>query len=284
MIFAAALALSAVTDGPMMPSSKWVVDYRADMCLVSRQFGAKPALTMFGLKPSILMDGKSATIFLLTPNDGRRGLRHGSAAITLQPSGEKRTLDYDAGVPKGESLRVYEISADAEFMGHLGQATGLTIEAGKDSFSLSTGKVQPVLDAMATCNDDLIRSWGADPAARAEPSGHPNTWFDNSDSPRRQAPQCTRPDGDRGHGEHQRRANRMPCRNHVRRPRPGQHGLRDRQETRALSEQRWRRSLRDILGPLDFVERLTSPTITIRFVHSMLATAIPRSTPARRSA
>lgn len=183
MIFAAALALGAVTDEPMMPSSKWVVDYRADMCLVSRQFGAKPALTMFGLKPSILMDGKSATIFLLTPNDGRRGLRHGSAAITLQPSGEKRTLDYDTGVPKGESLRVYEISADAEFMGHLGQATGLTIEAGKDSFSLSTGKVQPVLDAMATCNDDLIRSWGADPAARAEPSGHPNTWFDNSDYP-----------------------------------------------------------------------------------------------------
>jgi TonB family protein len=183
MIFAVALALGAATDGPMTPSSKWVVDYRADMCLVSRQFGAKPNLTMFGLKPAVLMDGKSATIFLLTPNEGSRGFRHGSAAITLQPTGETRSFDYDSDVPKGDSLRVYEMMADADFMGHLGQATGLTIEAGKDSFSLATGKVQPVLDAVATCNDDLIRSWGADPDAKAEPLGNPGSWFNNADYP-----------------------------------------------------------------------------------------------------
>lgn len=185
MIFAAALALGAAADGPMTPSSKWVVDYRADMCLVSRQFGTKPNLTMFGLKPATLMGSKWATIFVLTADDGRRGFRHGSAAITLQPSGEKRRFDYYSDVPAGDSLRAYEVVADADFMGHLGRATGLTIEAGKGSFSLATGEVQPVLDAMATCNDDLIRSWGADPAAMAEPLGNPGTWFTDSDYPPR---------------------------------------------------------------------------------------------------
>ena len=51
--------------------------------------------------------------------------------------------------------------------------------------SFATGKVEPVLKALRTCNDNLLRSWGVDPAARAmTPRGvSPADWFPPSSYP-----------------------------------------------------------------------------------------------------
>jgi TonB family protein len=72
---------------------------------------------------------------------------------------------------------------DANDLALIAQSTGLTIDTGKKSVTLATGKLQLALDAAAKCNDDLIRSWGVDPTAKATPVGNPGEWFTDDDYP-----------------------------------------------------------------------------------------------------
>jgi len=183
MIITTMLALAAAQAAPMTPSSKWVVDYRPDMCLASRTFGVAAAPTIFGFEPSITMDDAGAMLLIVTP-DPHGGVRTGRATVTLS-SGEKKTLDYVSWTFKNESAaqRAFEVSADSDFMTKLDQSTALSMDAGKDSFALATGPFTKVLAAMKTCTDNLLRSWGVDPAAKAVPMGNPGGWFTDDDYP-----------------------------------------------------------------------------------------------------
>lgn len=172
-------ALAAVTSpSPLAPSGKWIVEYRDDMCLASRAFGPAGATVTFALKPGISIGDGSQTLFVLTAKTGA-GVRRGTATITASPSGLQRQVNYVSWIPKGDKLRGYEVEANAEFITSLGDAAGLTITAGKDSFSFATGKMLPVLNALTTCNEDLLRGWGVDPAASAKTLNgvSPATWF-----------------------------------------------------------------------------------------------------------
>ncbi|HEX4693892.1 energy transducer TonB [Sphingomonas sp.] len=180
----AAIAV-VTTPAPLAPAGKWVVDYRKDMCLVSRPFGPADTATIFALKPAIAMTEGGQTLFVLAPNTGGTGVRRGQATVTPLQSGQQKKFDYVSWVPKGTKLRAYEIEANADFAGSLGEATGVAIDAGKDGFSFATGKLQPVMTALATCNQDLFRSWGIDPTAKAstQHGANPGSWFKDGDYP-----------------------------------------------------------------------------------------------------
>ncbi|MDB5679992.1 energy transducer TonB [Sphingomonas bacterium] len=173
------LALAAATTPvPLAPSGKWIVDYQKDMCLVSRAFGPTDASTMLVLKPGVSMEDGGQTLYVLTPSSGG-GVRRGRAVVVAQPSGQQWQIDYVSWLPKGTTLRGYEVHADQDVVAVLAQSTGVTITPGKDGFSFVTGKMQPVLNALTACNDDLFKSWGIDPAAKAVPRRgmSPGTWF-----------------------------------------------------------------------------------------------------------
>ena len=179
---AAILAFAAAQAASLSPSSKWVVDYRPDMCVASRTFGAAETPTVFGFEPSITMDDAGAMLLIVTPAS-RGGVRTGEAIVTLS-SGEKKTLDYVSWVIKNPSpMRAFEVTVDSGFMSKLDQSTTLSMDAGKDSIALATGPFTKVLAAMKTCTDNLLRSWGVNPAAKAEPIGSPGGWFTNDDYP-----------------------------------------------------------------------------------------------------
>lgn len=172
----------AGTDAVLIPSGKWTVDYRADKCVASRPFGTERVTTLT-LQPFVSLDIKGATLSVVVPNTEGGGDRKGKAKISLRPAGTTRMLDYISRQPQANGPRSYEISLDPDIMAQLGQATSLAIDAGKESVALETGKLQPVIDAAAKCSDDLMRSWGVDPAARAEPIGNPGGWFTDNDYP-----------------------------------------------------------------------------------------------------
>jgi TonB family protein len=174
-LFATLLA-AAATQTPLAPSGKWTVDYQKDMCLVSRPFGPD-AGTIFAIKPAVSMQGGGQKLFVLAPNVGGKGVRSGQATVTLQPSGVQKKVDYVSWIPKGTEFRGYEIDADADLVTAMGEATGLGMTAGKDSFSFATGKMQPVFKALTACNENLFRSWGVDPTAKAATLGNPARWF-----------------------------------------------------------------------------------------------------------
>ncbi len=178
-----ALVAAATPVTPLQPIGKWVVDYRADMCLVGRDFGDASNPTIFALKPSVSIDSRSADLFVLVPSSGDKGVHRGVATVTFQPSGVARKLDYVSWVPTGTRQRGYELPLAGDLTGTLRQSTGVQIEVGKSSFAMATGKIEPVMTALAICIDDLYRSWGVDPAARAVPRENPGAWFSNDNYP-----------------------------------------------------------------------------------------------------
>jgi len=183
MVFATMLALATVQSAPLTPSGKWTVDYQPTMCVAARQFGPAENATYLAFQPPVSMDTLAVKFFILAPNVGGSDVERGKATITLQPSGTTKSVNYVSRIPKRNGPRAYEMEVDATFMAQVGQSNGLSINAGKKSLSFMSGKMQPVLSAMATCNDRLMRRWGVDPAAKAEAIGSPGDWFDYTDYP-----------------------------------------------------------------------------------------------------
>lgn len=181
MLLAGLLAFAGA-DTVLAPSGKWTVDYRADKCVASRPFGTEP-VTNLTLQPFVSLDIKGAMLIVVVPNTEGGGVRNGKAKISLRPAGTTKMLDYVSRQPQPDGARSYEMSLDPDTMAQIGQATSLVIDAGKESVALETGKLQPVIDAAEKCNDDLMRSWGVDPAARAAPIGNPGEWFTDNDYP-----------------------------------------------------------------------------------------------------
>lgn len=178
-MIAMAAATAATDPVALAPSGKWIVDYQEQMCLVSRSFGPATATTMFAIKPAISLDETGQTLYLVTPSTGSKGVRHGPGTVTLQPSGLQKKIDYVSVVLKGTDFRGYEIYADADLIASLRESTGVAFGLGKESFAIATGKMGPVLKALTTCNETLLRSWGVDPAARASAASgsSPASWF-----------------------------------------------------------------------------------------------------------
>ncbi|MEO5492988.1 MAG: energy transducer TonB [Sphingomonas sp.] len=176
---------TATAPAPIAPSGRWVVDYQKDMCIVSRPFGQGDSNTMFAIKPSVSMDDNAQTLFFVAPNVGDNGVRRGQAIVTLGPSGEQMKVSYVSTVPKGTKVRGYEMYADAELTARLAQATAVSMKAGSTELSFATGKIEPVLKALRTCNESLFRSWGVDPAAmaKARDGVNPADWFMPGDYP-----------------------------------------------------------------------------------------------------
>lgn len=179
LILAALAAATTQSFGPLAPSGKWVVQYEKEMCLGSRAFGPADARTTFVFRPGISIVGGGRELYVLAPESGGGGVRRGQAIVTLIPSGVPTKLDYVSWQPKGTKTRAYRTYADADLIAAMTGSTGLTFAAGKDSFSLATGNVKPVLTALKTCSEDLLRTWGVEPGAEAQPASgaSPVTWF-----------------------------------------------------------------------------------------------------------
>lgn len=182
-MFITGLLALATADTLLMPSGKWTVDYEPTMCIASRQFGPAATPTYLAFQPSISMETSAVKLFILTPNEEGPGAKSGMATLKLQPSGESRSMSYFSLLPKQDGPRAYEIEIEADFMDKVGASTGLTLEAGKAAVEFTSGKIQPVLDAMTTCNNALMRQWGADPSAKAIAIGNPGSWFTDDDYP-----------------------------------------------------------------------------------------------------
>jgi hypothetical protein len=131
------------------------------------------------------MGAEGQQLFILTQQTGGAGMRAGQATITLLPSGKQTKPGFESWPTLSNKARAYEMHADADFVASLAEATGITVTFDNESFSLATGKMQPVLNALKTCNDNLIRGWGVDPAAMALPPQGVSaaSWFPQNSYP-----------------------------------------------------------------------------------------------------
>ncbi|TCD06742.1 hypothetical protein EYB45_03385 [Erythrobacteraceae bacterium CFH 75059] len=199
-----AAVLSVIASGAkaeevvLSPSSAWVLDYGDHRCRMTRAFGEGPTRTAFMLEQTQPSDTFSWTV--AGPLVDRFG--KGKVQVQFAPAFDGFEIDHDA------SLRVAEFGTAVASVTHeappptlisrtakprlrsepdaLSDGTAraarlrllnpehgrsiarLTLTKGGESVSLSFGSLEAPFKAMNACMDDLLVSWGMDPAELRE--------------------------------------------------------------------------------------------------------------------
>lgn len=185
----------------LAPSTPWHLDYSADSCRLDRTFGADSKQVLL-IIDAFAPVGQIAVQVIGKPVAGNGDLR--------QPV----TFGFGPDIPLLKSEEVLSGTVGPKevpmlFLGQLDLLNRRTTSrsdmpvtpaqvAAVSAFelrmrmarlTLQTGSFQAPMEAMRACTDDLVRSWGLDPAQQArrrstpEPIGNPGTWFTSSDYP-----------------------------------------------------------------------------------------------------
>lgn len=179
MLFWALLGLAQAAPVALSPSGKWQVDHNEASCFVAREFGvghAKVALA-FRLIPIL----KSYEVILI--GDASSSWRQGDLILTSTPSGAP--IKRAATLSKtSDGKPVLTASLDENELAAIAREPQLTLVP-PSSVALSANAVDKAFAAAKTCQDELVRSWGIDPAnASLMPSPlHPQNWVTDDDYP-----------------------------------------------------------------------------------------------------
>lgn len=177
-----------VAEAPLAPSGKWVAQFEDNLCLLSRPFGADGNAVRFAIRA--VPGDPSVSLYLLRPAPTAKRQREGSAELLLEPSGRRSTANFVESSAAVSGQRVARLSYPREDLALLAKTTAMTIDLGKDApVRLRTDNLAGAMRTLATCEDDLVRHWGLDPAAlralvrKAEPAGNPAAWITDEDYP-----------------------------------------------------------------------------------------------------
>lgn len=168
----------------LAPAGKWTIAYEERQCIASRDFGEAGAPTMFVLRP--YLGSTEEQIVLILPPSADRTKRRGKGTVVLHPSGRRFPMQYASG-PVSENRRGINVDIDnAGIRDQMAAVTELSIEGDKRAVTLQMAGFASVARALKTCEDDLLRSWGADPAAMTvlAPNAPVATWFSRDSYPR----------------------------------------------------------------------------------------------------
>jgi TonB family protein len=178
---------------PLAPSSKWQVDYAPTECRLMRNFGEGKDQILLQISRYDLRDrlemGLAGRSFPMT--DDRQSVSVSTTTVAEVPgmhaqgfasmSGGLATLRFQPDVDLPKALRS---DVDA------GQPTILGIRfVGRYAARFDLGSMKSPLAALDKCADNLIASWGLDPAQQRqlenmpEPVENPANWFRPEDYP-----------------------------------------------------------------------------------------------------
>jgi TonB family protein len=147
----------------LQPSGKWTVEYDQDMCVLRRQFGEGDDVVTLGIRPLPL--GESDEFVVMTHK--RQGSESGHGTVTLQPSGKTIESTYESYRLHGGDGSLTTLSLEHDDLGALPESTQISISAGRAAeVTLAPNQFPAALAALKTCQDDLLRGWGIDPAVQ----------------------------------------------------------------------------------------------------------------------
>lgn len=144
--------------------NQWIVDYGDYRCTLGRRFSDARS-PLFVLSSYLGRDEPEIVIV----RDGTEPLPDlpRRVGIVLTPGDrreEARTAGYQT--ERGRAIRIEGIAEG--FFDRFSTAETVTIETGgREALTLRTPGARRAIEALRACNDDLLRSWGVDVAARA---------------------------------------------------------------------------------------------------------------------
>lgn len=158
----AGLLVAAVDPVALEPAGKWRLDAGAQSCLLMRTFGSAPSDVTLVLHPRPGMP--RIDVISLHAADAAKPNAEQPATVTVLPSGEHFDGKADTAIV-GDGRARDTASVPVKIIDTLPAATHLTLSiAGGPSMSYHLGTAASAITALKACEDDLLRSWGVDPA------------------------------------------------------------------------------------------------------------------------
>lgn len=160
-------AAQAGLPAPLPPIGTWTVEYNRTDCTLAHQFGDARAPVTFGFRPSV--DRTAGELFILTGESGG-GVRRGAGEVTIAPAGTSFPVRWASAPLSAGHGRGIRFDAPRAFWAALPEVKLLTVAAGTPApIAIALGPMAKAMAAEKACGDDLLRQWGADPAALIVP-------------------------------------------------------------------------------------------------------------------
>ncbi len=204
------LATQPAAAAPLQldPTSKWVVDYREDSCRLSRQFGAGDQQVLLLLSRY----GPGDTFRMTIAGKPTRALIRPKIRLRFEPNEEEQQLEAVEStlgklpailfspafsIDKYEGLGEYRFDDPSTWPDRrelapqrFAAVRNLTVGVDRSKpLVLRTGPLDKAFGVMTSCIDNLLTSWGVDPARekslqrRPTPKANPADWITTSDYP-----------------------------------------------------------------------------------------------------
>lgn len=189
----AAAGIAAEPPTQLAPTSKWQMDYAPTECRLLRTFAAgkdKATLQLSRLDVSDVLEMALAGQHM-PATDGDVAVSISTSTVAQVPGMHARGFAAAGGTPGSIRFR-----PDKDLPGALrsdvaaDQPTRLGVNlARRYAVQLDMGPMKGPLAALDKCMDDLVTSWGLDPAEQRqrksapEPANNPGDWFKPGDYP-----------------------------------------------------------------------------------------------------
>lgn len=153
----------------LAPSGKWQVEYSKTSCVISREFGDSPNVTVFGLTPPLNSD--IVTLIIGQPSQKGRAFR-GNANVRMSGGYTADPAGYVTFTTKGK--RITRIAIPRQTLDLLAKGESISINADRwVDVALQPSTFSKALVALKECEADLLAGWGFDRAAQAAVASPP---------------------------------------------------------------------------------------------------------------
>ena len=157
----AALSLPVASPAaPVGPSSPWVVESKASMCVARRTFGSGEQAAQIEFRPGRFSQGMR--LILSTKGLEKAGLR-GSAELSLD-QGRAITIPFSQGRTANGNGRILVIDLDKSELGQVRLASQLRIKAGTYDAMLAPAEFDAAMKSLELCEKDHLVRDGMSPA------------------------------------------------------------------------------------------------------------------------
>lgn len=168
LVGAVAMLADAPASASLPPAGHWTVEYKAGDCTLSRSFGGPAKPIVFGIKPTV--DFTAGELVLIIPGSAGKSAKYGTGSLRLFPVDNGSTIRWAAAPLKDGQGHGVRFDAPREFWDDLPTSTEVRLQVGEGRpIRLALGPMKGAIAAAQKCGDDLMRNWGANPAAVLKP-------------------------------------------------------------------------------------------------------------------
>jgi TonB family protein len=154
----AAICAAPAFGGVLQPVGKWIIDYREDQCLASRDYGRPDKPLRLGVRPA--PTGQTYELLVAQPRSGPEFAKELAGAVDFGHGDIKAwLLSYAA---KGSKSNVYQFRISAADMAQAASAATVTVKPdGAPNLTFALDSMPALLEGLHACTGDLQRYWNA---------------------------------------------------------------------------------------------------------------------------